>query len=128
MQILQIIGVGLAATVLAIVVRKEKPEMGMLLSLAAGVVIFLFILPQVAQVARLLEELTVRAHVKLFFITGILKIIGIAYLAEFAAQVCRDAGQEAVASKIEMAGKVIILVLAVPILSAVLDLFLKLVL
>jgi len=128
LQILQIVGVGLAAAVLVVVLRKERPDMALLLSLAAGVVIFLFIVPQVAQVARLLEELTVRAHVKLLFITSILKIIGIAYLSEFAGQVCRDAGQEAIASKIEMAGKIIILALAIPIISAVLDLFMKLVL
>lgn len=128
MQILQVIGIGLAATVLVVILTRERPDMAMLLSLTTGIVIFLLIVPQVAEVARLLEELTLRAHVKILFITSILKIIGIAYLAEFAGQVCRDAGQVAVASKVEMAGKIIILALAIPIISAVLDLFLKLVL
>lgn len=126
-MIFQIVGVALAAAILVVVLRKERPEMALLLSITAGVVIFLFILPSVAQVARLLEELSVQAHVKLIYIGQILRIIGIAYVAEFGAQICRDAGEVAVASKVEMAGKVIILVLAIPILSAVLDLLLKLI-
>jgi len=125
LQILQIAGLGLAAAVLVVVVRKERPEMAMLLALAAGVIVFLVILPQIAEVVRLLEELAVRAHINVLFITDILKIIGIAYLAEFAGQICRDAGQESIGSRVEMAGKVIILVLAIPIISAVLDMFLK---
>ena len=48
-------------------------------------------------------------------------MIGVAYLAEFGAQVCRDAGENSIAAKIEFAGKIIILIMAVPILMAVLE-------
>jgi stage III sporulation protein AD len=56
----------------------------------------------------------------------VLKIIGIAYIAEFGAQIVRDAGQESIASKIELAGKVLILVLAIPIISIIIETVMKL--
>jgi len=57
----------------------------------------------------------------LVFLETILKIIGIAYIAEFGAQMTRDAGQGAIASKIELAGKVLILVMAVPIIQIIIE-------
>ena len=58
-------------------------------------------------------------------VVSVLKITGIAYIAEFGAEICRDAGEGAIAAKIEMAGKVIIIALAVPIITSLLDLVLK---
>jgi stage III sporulation protein AD len=55
----------------------------------------------------------------------VLKITGIAYIAEFGAEVCKDAGEGSIASKIELAGKVTIIVLAVPIITSLLDLIIK---
>ena len=60
------------------------------------------------------------------YLQTILKIIGIAYIAEFGSQVCRDAGEGAVANKIEFAAKVLIMVMAVPIIALVLDTIVRL--
>lgn len=127
MLILRIVGFGLTAMVLLVLLRKERPELAVILSLAAGVLIFLIILPQLASAIRLLQDLSVRAGVRLEYLDTLLKIIGIAYLAEFAAQVCRDAGESSIGTKIEVAGKVLILLLALPIVSAILDIILRLV-
>jgi stage III sporulation protein AD len=59
------------------------------------------------------------------YITTILKVIGIAYLADFGAQLCKDAGESAIAAKIELGGKILILLLAIPILTALMELILK---
>lgn len=125
MEILQIVGFGLVAAVLIVLLRHQKPEVAMLVSIAAGVVIFLFVLDKVAAVVIVLKDLAARANINMLYLGAILKIVGIAYIADFGAQICRDSGEGALASKIEFAAKVLILVLAVPIVMAVLDTLLK---
>jgi len=120
----QFVGIALASVVLISVLRRERSEFAVLLALAAGAVLFLLILPQLAQTLRLIDELAVLAKVRLLYIDVVLRVIGIAYLAEFAAQVARDAGEGALAQKVELGGKVLILVLAVPIVGALVHLVL----
>ena len=67
-----------------------------------------------------------RADVNLYYLAIILKIMGIAYLAEFGAQVCRDAGQGSTATKLEFAAKILVMVLALPIITALVDTVLRL--
>ena len=68
-------------------------------------IIFLFLITKIAEIISLLERLAVEGGINLIYLKTILKIIGIAYIAEFGAQITRDAGQGAIASKIELAGK-----------------------
>ncbi|MDA8066955.1 MAG: stage III sporulation protein AD [Thermaerobacter sp.] len=126
MHILQIVGFALVAAVLTVVVRRLRPELGLLLSLAAGVVILLLVLPSLLSVFQRLRYLSAAAQVNLRYLDTVLKIVGVAYLTEFGAQICRDAGEGALAAKVELAGKVLILLLSVPILNAILDLLIKL--
>ncbi|MCR4419665.1 MAG: stage III sporulation protein AD [Clostridia bacterium] len=126
MQVAQIVGLALIAAVLLVVVRQQRPELGLLLSVAAGAVIFLLVLEQVGRVTEVLERLASAARVDRLYLGTLLKIIGVSYLAEFGAQVCRDAGEQAVASRVEMAAKVIIVVLALPIVVAVVDTVMRL--
>ncbi|MNN95632.1 Stage III sporulation protein AC/AD protein family protein [compost metagenome] len=74
----------------------------------------------------MLEQLADRSGVNHVFFTTILKIIGVAYIAEFGAQIVRDAGQDSIASKIELTGKILIMVMAIPIVSVIIDTVLKL--
>ncbi|GEB31613.1 MULTISPECIES: stage III sporulation protein AD [Brevibacillus] len=121
MEIVQIVGLGLVATILALVIKEQKPMFAFLLAIASGVIIFYFLVGKIAEVIRILEKLAVQADLNLVFLETILKIIGIAYIAEFGAQMTRDAGQGAIASKIELAGKVLILVMAVPIIQIIIE-------
>ncbi|RJQ26088.1 MAG: stage III sporulation protein AD [Peptococcaceae bacterium] len=121
MEILQIAGIGLVATVLVVIVRQQKPEMALLLSIGVGITLFLLVLGKVIGVIDVLRDLSIQAGISIIYLGVILKIIGIAYIADFGAQICRDAGEGAVAAKIEFAAKVLILVLAVPILVALLQ-------
>lgn len=127
MEMIQIVAFGLIATVLAVVIRGQRPEMAMALSVAAGVVIFLMMLGRIGSVVEIIRDLSDRAGVSVIYLGTILKIVGIAYIAEFGSQICRDAGEGALAAKVEFAAKVLIMVLAVPILVAVLQALLKLV-
>lgn len=126
LEIVQIVGLALVAAVLVVVLRPLRPEMALLLSVAAGVVLFLLVVDKVAAVVGVMRELAGRAGVNVLYLGLTLKIVGIAYIAEFGAQICRDAGEGALAAKVELAGKVLVLVLAVPVLVAVLDTLLAL--
>ncbi|MCG0239068.1 MAG: stage III sporulation protein AD [Firmicutes bacterium] len=125
MEILQVVGLGLVAGSILLVLRQQRPELAMLLSLAAGAVIFLAMLDRVLAVVETLESLGQRARVETPYLATVLRIIGIAYLADFGSQVLSDAGEKAVAAKVEMAGKVLILILALPVLLAILDTLLQ---
>ncbi|MFT9848054.1 stage III sporulation protein AD [Aneurinibacillus sp. REN35] len=121
MDIIQIVGLGIVATVLSLVVKEQKPMFAFVLATVTGVMIFLFLIGKISDVIRVLEGIAMQANVNIVYLDTILKIIGIAYIAEFGAQVTRDAGQGAIASKIELAGKILIMVLAIPILSVIVE-------
>jgi len=121
MDIIQIIGLGFVVTLLTLVIKQQRPELAVQLSLALATVIFLILLSKISVVLNLFRDMAEKANMSPLYLNTILKIIGIAYVAEFGAQVCRDAGEGAVAGKIELAGKVLVMVMAVPIIALVLD-------
>jgi stage III sporulation protein AD len=86
-----------------------------------GCVIFLFLVDQIYEIIRMIERIAINASVNLIYVETILKIIGIAYIAEFGAQITKDAGQGAIASKIELGGKILILTMAIPILTVIIE-------
>ncbi|ASS71834.1 stage III sporulation protein AD [Bacillus atrophaeus] len=123
----QIVGLGLIATFLSLIVKEQKPTFAFLIVVFAGCVIFLYLVDQIYDIIRMIEKIAVNANVNMVYVETILKIIGIAYIAEFGAQLTKDAGQGAIASKIELAGKVLILVMAVPILTVIIETILGLI-
>ncbi len=125
MEIMQIVGLGIIATILIVVLKQTKPEFAILLSIATGVIIFILIVPQLVYVVDTISGLSSRANVDISYFNTIVKIIGMAYLVEFASQISRDAGQDSIAMKIELGGKILIMVLAIPILLALMDLIIK---
>ncbi|UCZ54600.1 stage III sporulation protein AD [Bacillus shivajii] len=120
-EIIQIVGLGMIATFLALVVKEHKPIFAFILTVFVGVIIFLFLIDKIALIIGMLEDLAASANINLMYVQTILKIIGIAYIAEFGAQIAKDAGQGAMASKIELAGKVLIMVMAIPIISVIIE-------
>jgi stage III sporulation protein AD len=117
----QILGICLVSLVFVVVLRHQRPEMAVMLSVATGVMVILLLVGRIGFLYRFMADLGVKAGIDLGYLSTILRIIGIAYIAEFAAQICRDAKEEAMAAKVELAGKILILVLAVPIVGAVLE-------
>jgi len=121
MEISQVVGLALISTVFLLLLRQEKPVMAILLSLVFSIIIFTSMMGKLASILAVMQELTRRAGINYFFLTTILKIVGVAYLGEFAAVICQDAGEQAVARKVEFAAKIIIAVLALPIMVAILE-------
>ncbi|MCM3599626.1 stage III sporulation protein AD [Robertmurraya korlensis] len=120
-EILKIVGFALIATFLALVVKEQKPNFAFLLIVFVGCSIFLYLIDQIYAIIHMLEKIAINANVNIIYVETILKIIGIAYIAEFASQITKDAGQAAIASKIEMAGKILILAMAIPILTVLIE-------
>ena len=121
MEIAQIVGLALVTTILLLILRQERPVMAVLLSITFSIVIFILMMGKLGSIINLMKELSRRTQVNYFFLTTILKILGVAYLGEFAAAICQDAGEQAVAKKVEFAAKIIIAVLALPIMVAILE-------
>ncbi|MCF6408405.1 stage III sporulation protein AD [Pseudalkalibacillus salsuginis] len=121
MEIIQIVGFCLIATFLTIIIKEQKPAFSFLVILFAGATVFLFLIGKIQAVIMMLERLATNANLNMVYVETILKIIGIAYIAEFGAQITRDAGQGSIAAKIELAGKVLILVMAIPILTVLIE-------
>ncbi|NLY78208.1 MAG: stage III sporulation protein AD [Tissierellia bacterium] len=126
MEVVQIVGIGLVATILIVLLRQSnRSDFALLVSVVTGLIIFAMVIDKVKYIVDTLSNLSRNANIEFTYFTTILKIIGIAYIVEFGAQISRDAGEEAIASKIELGGKVLIMVLAMPILLALMDLIIK---
>ena len=127
MEIIQIVAISIIAVILAVVIRQYRPELALQISVVTGLLIFFVVIFKMASVLDTLRTFTGRMNIDTVYISTIFRIVGIAYIAEFGAQVCKDAGENSIASKIELAGKVIILVLAVPILMALMELIIEII-
>lgn len=127
MEIVQIVSLCFIVTFLILIIKQQKPELAVPLSLTLAAIIFLMVVNKLGVVLSLFRDLAEKAQISQLYLTTILKIIGIAYITEFGSQVCRDAGEGAVASKIEFAGKIFIMLMAVPIIALVLDTIVRLI-
>jgi stage III sporulation protein AD len=126
-DIVKIVGIGLLAGMLINLLRNTKPELAIQLSVVTGAMLMLLMATRIVAVVEVLQSLGARAKIDQAYMGSVLKIIGIAYVADYGSQVLQDAGEKAVATKIEMAGKILIMLLAIPIIIAILDSVLKLV-
>lgn len=117
MEIFKLVGFAIIAVVLVIILKEQKKEMAVILSIVAGVAIMLYAISKMSGIVDMLNMLVEKSGVNKEFLEIILKVTGIAYIVEFGKNVCMDAGQSAIATKLEMAGKIIILTLSIPLLS-----------
>lgn len=118
MEILQIVGIGIVAAILSLTIKQEKPQLSILISITAGIIIFFIIAEKLPYIVAVLNNIANKTQVDTIFLSTLLKIIGIAYITEFSSQICKDMGENTIAAKIELGGKVIIMVLGLPIVTA----------
>lgn len=122
MDIFQIAGLGLCGVFLAAIIKGYKPEFATLVTVATVLLLFVAILHQLTAAFSFLGDVYARISYGAEYFIIIIKVLMVAYIADFAAQLCRDAGEEAIAGKVELGGKVIIFCLALPVMAAVLEL------
>ncbi len=126
MDIIKIVGIGLIALVIIILLKQYKPEFAIYISMLTGVLILIIIMDKLTGIINLIQTIVNQSYINTEFIALLIKITGIAFLAEFAVSICKDAGEAAIANKIEIGSKIIIISMAIPVLSSLLELILKL--
>ena len=124
-EILKIIGIGLVALVIAIILNQYRPEFAIYVYMIAGVLILVLIMNKFTGIINLLKSISDKTYINQQFLGILLKITGIAIITEFAVSICSDAGEKAIASKIEIGSKVIIIAMSIPIISSLLELIVE---
>lgn len=124
-EVIKIIGIGLIAVIIIIIVKQYKPEFAIYISIIAGALILLISLQKIGEIVTLIQSISEKSGINGEFLSILLKITGISILAEFAISVCKDSGESAIASKIEMGSKVIIISMSIPIISSLLELMIN---
>ena len=124
--VIKIIGIGLISLIIIIIIKQYKPEFAIYVSIIAGIVIIYLIFNKLEGIINLLKTISSKSGINNEFLELLLKITGIAFLAEFAINLCKDSGEGAIASKIEMGTKVIIVSMSIPIISSLLEVITKL--
>lgn len=121
MDAVKIIGVGLIALIIIVIIKQYKPEFAIYISLVSGIIIIFLVFGKLSGIISILTDLSKKAGINATYLSIILKITGIAILTEFGVSICKDAGETAIASKIEFGGKIIIISISVPIIAALLE-------
>lgn len=120
-SILQLFVIIMVAAMLVVIVREQNESISFLLVLLLGIFVFLFVLNQVEQLFNLFQSIVSKFDVSLLHLDMMIKVIGVAYLTEFISQLLKDAQLNSVAVKVEIVGKLFILLLALPIFISVLE-------
>lgn len=124
-EIIKIIGIGLIALVIIIILKQYRPEYAIYISIIAGVLILFLAMDKLSGIINLLQSIADKTFINKQFLGILLKITGIAIITEFAVSICADAGEKAIASKIEIGSKVIIIAMSIPIISSLLELIIE---
>ncbi len=114
MDITSIAGLGIIAAVLCVIVRQYKPEMALGISIACGVLILTSVIAMLAPSVSEIAELTEAAGLDEGWAAILLKALAVCYITQLSSDCCRDAGESAIAGKIELAGKAAIVVISLP--------------
>ena len=125
MEIIRIIGIGLIALIIIILLKQYKPEFAIYISLLTGALILLLLMDQLTGIVNLIQSIAGKANINSQFLALLIKITGIAFLSEFAVSICRDSGEGAIASKIELGSKIVIISMSIPIISSLLEIILQ---
>ena len=121
MVFLKIIGIGLITSVVSLIVKQIKPEIAMFITLTGSILILFEVVGLFTNVIETFLHLTEITGIDSAIFEIVLKIIGIGYLTEFTANLCNDSGMSSVADKVLLGGKVVILIVALPIINTLIE-------
>lgn len=126
MEIFQLVGIALVTAVAALILKAAKPELALAVTIAGSILLLLFAFDALRGSLSLFQKIAAVTGIDSSLVKILLKMIGIGYLVEFSSGVLSDFGQNGLADKLTFCGKILVLVLSVPILENVLTLILKL--
>ncbi len=127
MDITAIAGIGILSAVLCVIVRQYKPEMALGISAACGVLILIAVITMLSPSVEAIVRLTEAAGLDNGYAAILLKALAVCYITQLSADCCRDAGEAAIATKIELAGKAAIVVISLPVFTSLAELVTKLI-
>ena len=127
MLVFKIIGIGICGTVLALTVKQYRPELAIAVPVLSAAAILLLCVPYLSSVLAMLESIAEESGIDTAYVKIVIKIIGVAYICQFASDICKDAGESSIAGKIELGGKVVIITLSMPIIYGLLELTSKII-
>lgn len=94
--------------------KKERSELSIMIGIVTGMVIFFYVLSQIAVIMRFLSDMIEMVAIEETYYVQLLKMLGIAYVAEFASSICKDAGHNSISGMIELFAKMSIVALSIP--------------
>lgn len=121
MELFKIVGIGIITCIACLIVRQVKPDVASIIMIAGGVVILLMVVDYVAQIFDVFKVIIDKTGLTSNLFSIVLKIVGVGYLTEFAANICSDTGCNSLADKILLAGKILILVMSLPIVTNIVE-------
>ena len=126
MIVLKIVGFGILASLMVVILKENSKEVSIVLVIASSIVLLLASINYLTPIVSMVENIVSKTSIDSSYIIVILKVTGIAYLIEFGKDICIDAGQNSIANKMEIAGKIIIASLSVPVITSVFEVMEKL--
>ena len=126
-EVFKIIGVGLITALLALLVKQNRPELAIGISIAGGLVIVFMVISPIKVMIDTFSELCSKTGIDAVYIELILKVICISYLIQFSSEIAKDAGELGIASTMELAGKVCIFVISAPVILSLMDMIISLI-
>lgn len=121
MDLAKLIVIGVATALGVLLLRQAKPELAVIVGLVGTILIFMMVVSGLTQIISSINGIVAQTGLATQLFSSILKIVGIGYLCEIAASICQEAGAKAVADMVILGGKIIIMVLAIPIIQALVD-------
>ena len=119
--VIQVVAFSLVVMFLYLVLKENKSTVASMILLISGVMICLFVFPYIKEIMTFVENMTSSSGIDVTYVQIVMKIIAISYLATFCSVLCKDVGINTIATKVEFTAKIMILLLAMPIMKNVLD-------
>ena len=126
MEIFKIVGIGVVACIVTIVVKQVKPELAVTVLVSTSILILIYIFKYFTQIFSFFDDIVVKTGIDENLFTILIKIIGVGYLVEFGASICEDSGNSSIANKVILGGKIAIFILSIPIIKNLFNLILGL--
>lgn len=124
--IFKIIGVGLITCIASLIIKPVRSDFAVLISMVGGVIILVMILSSLSTAIQLISSIANQTGIDSNLLSLVFKIIGVGYLTEFTASLCADTGSSGLGDKVLLGGKVVILVMALPIITSILSIVMEL--
>ena len=124
--IIKVVVIGIIGAVLAVTIREYKKEFALFVGIVTGIVILYMLMGSILSVKSLIDSMIVEAGINSEYISIIAKVIVIAYICEFGVQFCNDANEKGIATKVELAGRILIFGVSLPILERLFNLIINL--